>query len=561
MKKHALQIICIAAVMVLIVSVFSGCGNDGQTTTAPPGQAATPSSSPGTSSSSKESNTEDNENLAVRDGGVFRLPIVDEPLTLKMWFPLSRMQTTAITNFGDVTATKMLVEKTGITVEFLHPAVGQEQTSYNLLISSGDYPDMIYHGAVVYNGGWDKAVSDGIYLRLNEYIDKYAPNYQAIRNLSDEHRKLSMTDSGNIYGFHEMMTEREPTWTGLAVRKDWLDDLGMQMPKTIDDWEKMLTAFRDKKNAAAPLMILPSGKLQNSEFCSAWDIGTDFFQVNGVVKYGPIMSEYKEYLALMRRWYTERLIDRDFTTRTDMTGTGAPTEMTCTGMTGAFPAVWGACHDVYVQNKTTDDPNLWLEPVVAPTLRDGDDVHFRAMSYQCRAASSIFATTEHPVECVKWFDYLYTDEAKDIMWWADETVHYIDENGEKRFTEMMINDPNGLNFYQTTSVHICKGGIGIHDWRVMRTVYPQELLDVCLVWDSQGYDYVMPPVTLTDKEGEIASNILADINTFVEEYSVKCIIGAESLDRFDDFAAQVRSMGIDKVIEVYQNALTRYVER
>lgn len=511
MKKQTIQIICLIAAIVMIAGVFSGCNKEDQPAAQTPPQT---SAQPSASAPSGEQD-DISENLAVRDGGIFKLPIVDEPLTLKMWFPMSRIQSTVLTNMGEVTAIKMLEEKTGIKVEFVHPPVGQEQPSYNLLISSGDYPDMIYHGAVQYNGGWDKAVSDGIYLRLNEYIENYAPNYQLIRNLSEEHRKLSMTDSGNIYGFHEMMLEREPTWTGLAIRKDWLDDLGMEMPKTIDDWEKVLTAFRDGKGAVAPLLIMPSGKLGNSEFCSAWDIGTDFFQVNGEVKYGPIMSEYKEYLKLMHKWYSEDLIDRDFTTQTGVTNTGSPTELTCTGMAGAFPAVWGACHDVYVQNGSTDDPNLWVEPVVAPTLKEGDSIHFRAMSYQCRAASSIFATTEHPVECVKWFDYLYTDEACDLMWWADETVHYIDENGNKRFKDIMTNDPNGLNFYQTTSLHLVKGGIGIHDWHVMRTVYPQSLLDVCLVWDSQGYDYVLPQLTLTDIEGEKVSNILNDINTSI----------------------------------------------
>ena len=249
---------------------------------------------------------------------------------------------------------------------------------------------MIYHGSVTYNGGWDKAVEDGIYLKLNDYIEQYAPNYQAIRDISDEHRKMSITDSGTMYGFHEMMTEREPTWTGLGIRKDWLDDLNLEMPSTIDDWTKVLTAFKDEKGAEAPLMIPTNGKFLSSEFCSAWGIGTDFYQVNGEVRFGPVMDEYKEYLNLMRGWYSDRLLDKDFTTRTDMTGTGAPSNMTGTGKTGAFPAVSGACRDVSVQNNTTDDPNYWLEPIVAPTLQEGEKVRFRSMSYQVRAATSIF---------------------------------------------------------------------------------------------------------------------------------------------------------------------------
>jgi|LSQX01.1.fsa_nt_gb putative aldouronate transport system substrate-binding protein len=549
--KRSIKILCLLTAIILVIALFSGCSKDEKVTPSAPVASKEPVQTPDSSSDDEQDEGD----------GTFKLPIVEEPLTLSMWFPLSGIQTTVISDYGEVTANKMLAERTGITIDYIHPASGQELTSYNLLITSGDYPDMIYHGSVTYNGGWDKAVEDGIYLKLNDYIEQYAPNYQAIRDISDEHRKMSITDSGTMYGFHEMMTEREPTWTGLGIRKDWLDDLNLEMPSTIDDWTKVLTAFKDEKGAEAPLMIPTNGKFLSSEFCSAWGIGTDFYQVNGEVRFGPVMDEYKEYLNLMRGWYSDRLLDKDFTTRTDMTGTGAPSNMTGTGKTGAFPAVWGACHDVSVQNNTTDDPNYWLEPIVAPTLQEGEKVQFRSMSYQVRAATSIFATTEHPVECIKWLDYRYTQEATDLMWWADETVHYIDENGDRRFTDMMLNDPNGLNFYQTTSLHLGKGCIGIHDWHVMRTVYPQELLDVCLVWDSQGYDYVLPPITLTADEGERVVNNLNDINTLVEEYTVKCITGADTLDRFDEFVAKIYEMGIEDILEVYQVALNRYNSR
>lgn len=40
---------------------------------------------------------------------------------------------------------------------------------------------------------------------------------------------------------------------GPIVRKDWLDELGLDVPETIDDWEIMLKAFRDKKGASVGL--------------------------------------------------------------------------------------------------------------------------------------------------------------------------------------------------------------------------------------------------------------------------------------------------------------------
>ena len=75
-----------------------------------------------------------------------------------MWFPLNTDN--RISDYGEVTANKMLAERTGITIDYIHP---RQERQANLLITSGDYP-MIYHGSVTYNGGWDKAVEDGIYL-------------------------------------------------------------------------------------------------------------------------------------------------------------------------------------------------------------------------------------------------------------------------------------------------------------------------------------------------------------------------------------------------------------
>ena len=42
---------------------------------------------------------------------------------------------------------------------------------------------------------------------------------------------------------------------GMAMRKDWLDELGLDVPVTYDDWHNVLTAFKEQKGATAPLWI------------------------------------------------------------------------------------------------------------------------------------------------------------------------------------------------------------------------------------------------------------------------------------------------------------------
>ena len=48
---------------------------------------------------------------------------------------------------------------------------------------------------------------------------------------------------------------------------------------------------------------------------------------------------------------------------------------------------------------------------------------------------------------------------------------------------------------------------------------------------------------------------MTDIETYVDEMVMKFITGRESLDNWDTYVAKVESMGIGKVLDIYQNAL------
>ncbi len=45
------------------------------------------------------------------------------------------------------------------------------------------------------------------------------------------------------------MTIPQSPYAGLMIRKDWLDELGLEIPVTYDDWEIVLTKFKEEKGA------------------------------------------------------------------------------------------------------------------------------------------------------------------------------------------------------------------------------------------------------------------------------------------------------------------------
>ena len=105
-------------------------------------------------------------------------------------------------------------------------------------------------------GGPEKAIGDGYILKLNDLIDQHAPNLKKFLQENPDIDKMVKTDNGSYYAFPFIRgDEYLRVFQGPIIRKDWLDELGLPVPETIDDWTAMLRAFKEKKGAAAPFSV------------------------------------------------------------------------------------------------------------------------------------------------------------------------------------------------------------------------------------------------------------------------------------------------------------------
>ena len=66
---------------------------------------------------------------------------------------------------------------------------------------------------------------------------------------------------------------------------------------------------------------------------------------------------------------------------------------------------------------------------------------------------------------------------------------------------------------------------------------------------------------MTMEELNEHSSIMSEINTYVAESFNNFIIGAEPIDNFDKYVKTVKSMGIDRALEIQQIAYERYLDR
>ncbi|MNW19704.1 hypothetical protein D3C71_2198110 [compost metagenome] len=52
-----------------------------------------------------------------------------------------------------------------------------------------------------------------------------------------------------------------------------------------------------------------------------------------------------------------------------------------------------------------------------------------------------------------------------------------------------------------------------------------------------------------------------DVNTLVDEMTLKIILGTEPVDSYDSYMDKLKTLNVDRAVEIQQNALERYNQR
>ena len=185
------------------------------------------------------------------------------------------------------------------------------QAQYLAMLASGNYPDIIqWQHNNSYVGGVAQLYADGIIIELNDVIDKYMPNYKKLLEENPHVAKTLMDDEGRYLYFtvinplNSNLEKVAVTWWGLMMRQDWLDNVGMEAPTTIDEWYEVLTAFKEgDPNGNGEMDELPfdAGSAGHQLFMPAFGIQNGVYvdATTGKVGYGQYTQAYKAYLETM----------------------------------------------------------------------------------------------------------------------------------------------------------------------------------------------------------------------------------------------------------------------
>ncbi|KIL42020.1 hypothetical protein SD70_03990 [Gordoniibacillus kamchatkensis] len=500
-----------------------------------------------------------------------------EPMKISFWTPLNANPKAVVKNLGELPMVKEWEKRTNVAFEFRHSSGNTPQDDiqqYGVMIASNNLPDAMLWNWDSVQGGLPKMFKDGTIVKLNDLIAKNAPNLKKIIDENPQIAKQIKADNGDIYVLPHLRVGQYgqyKTFSGMMIRQDWLDELGLKAPETIDEWETVLKAFKEKKGVI-PFTLDKGTPISNWDFAGAFGVpgigatanAGSFYLSGGQVKFGPIQPEFKQYLATMARWYKEGLIDPDFASNDAKTKDAKITS----GKAGAFFGYIGGSMGTYMPALQKANPKAQLAAVQYPVLHKGEEPKFinTAWDYD-NVGTVITSSNKHPEETVKALDYLYSQEGALLKNFGIEGQTYNMVNGQPQYTDLILKNPDNLPISQAMAKYFIAnyGFTGLDDDRYNDQYYQlqaqKDAVKIYAKYAKNAYSVMLPPVSLTTDEAKEAAKILNDAGTLLTEQITKIVMGALPLDSYDKTIDQLKKMNIDRAVAIYQAAVDRYNKR
>ncbi len=493
------------------------------------------------------------------------MPITTEDVSLSFWTKNSSQGYAA--NYNDYKVIDEIEKRTGIKLEFIHPA-GAAAEQLNIMLASGDLPDIMYHYFGEYSST-QKAVEDGTYLDIVKFAKKFAPNYMKLLKESESFAIGVEKHGGEKMGYLPAISDdkRYNAYNGYFLRKDWLDKVGLEVPKTISEWEKVLTAFRDAKlgenGATIPFGTIISGGMHKEIFASGFGlpaISTYYVHPEtGKITHPVLQPEYKEYVKMMKKWYEEGLIDPNF-----LTGDVKQADsLMLNHQLGS----------IYIDNNNDipkylmSDKTLELVAAPYPQMEDGSSVYPDPRDDVGNYGAVISGKCKYPVEAVRLIDYLYSEEGSDLLNWGIEGETYtVKEDGSKEFTDLILHNKDGKSPTEAfADTYYARSGIfGIAQYEAVSSIQStyedrvkavvQASVDYSIETDDSRNIGALP---WTEEERTRIGSLNENVSTYLDEMHQKFILGKESIDNYDKFVEQIKKLGLEELVEIYQTAYDR----
>ncbi|GAC1544342.1 MAG: extracellular solute-binding protein [Herpetosiphon sp.] len=497
-------------------------------------------------------------------------PLTPQKITLRVAIPGNPQ----VEDFGTNAFTKWYEQQTNVHIEWLTlPTADEGLAKLNLMLSSGDYPDVIMGFRNISPAQLQVYGQQGIFLPLNDLIEKSGPNIKKAFAQYPKGKEVSTASDGKIYGlpeindcYHCSMAQK------LWIYKPWLDKLGLKLPETTDELYQVLKAFKEKD---------PNGKgneipLTTSKIGDGWNNSFDAYFMNSfllnpvtrlVLNGGKVdvtynKPEWREGLRYLRRLAKDGLLDpNSFTQDTpQLKRLGQSTPPIIGALTWGHPGAIGTIEDkdgAYVNRFVT------VPPVKGPNgfhVQPSDPyAPFQVGRYIITKAA------KNPEVALRWADGFYQQEIeldayfglKGVGWdWAKPGEKGI--NGKPALFDVLKTWGNTQNdqWSQTNPSYRSS------DWRLGQASNNPWEYETFLFRETaklepykQDPNVSVPPLYFSQEQAQESGQLDTALTKYVNEMLARFVTGDADIETgWANYLQTLDQTGLPRYLQIQQSA-------
>ncbi len=477
---------------------------------------------------------------------------------------------------------KRMEEKTNVHINW--NAIQNDQWGDKITLEMANVstlPDFIFTAGF---GDSDllKYADQGIIIPLEEYIDNYMPNLKAVFDKFPEYRTMCTDTNGHIWAFpwiEQLGSEKTAIQTVgdmSFINKKWLDFLGLSMPKTTDELETVLLAFKDNASKLQAEFgidgdIIPMSCIINDGDQDPAILINGFGDGYGDADRGrhiavtddkkvicsATQEGYKKGITWLHSLYEQGLIDAEAFTQDWSTYVSK-------GKSGRY----GVCFSWDVAN--IDNLEDW-EPL--PALEaDTKNITPQNGSFTSgfdRGRCVVTAVAKEPALVCAWIDQMYDPFQSPQNNWGtygeDDEFDIFELGKNKAGEDMLKHAPLGDASPVEVREAECVGGpLAILDEYYGTYVTCPDDAQYRLDWIKDIYTpdmhtkYVYPNVFMSQEDTEKLSDLQADIVKTINARKSDWIMNGFTDADWDAYLQELDGYKLGEYLEIYQKYLDQY---
>lgn len=466
-----------------------------------------------------------------------------------------------------------LQEKTNVKIKWTCYVQDQFADKKNLALAQAkNLPDGLFNADM---SDYDllRYAKQGVIIPLEQLIDNYMPNLKKVLDENPEYRTLITADDGHIYGFpwiEQLGSGKEAIQSVGSmpfINKKWLDELGLDVPKTIEELEQALIAFKENDMAGngqtiSMSFILNDGNEDIGTLLGAFGEGygdiPEHLSVSNDKKvvYTAAQEGYKEGLKWLNQLSKEGLIDPEVYTQDWSTYVSK-------GKAGRY----GLCFTWDCANIVPDMEDY--VPLPALTGPEGTKNVPRAKGSDTsglgRGRAVLTSNCKDTALAAAWIDQMYEPQQSAQNNWGT-----YGEEGKANIFEMTEDgmlkhlDLNGESPVEVRNAQCVAGPLAVLDSYYDKYVTCPDDAQYRLDWIKNIYvsdmnqEYVYPNIFMSQEDLDKITPYTTDLNKYVKQMKADFIMNGKIDETWDAYLKKLEGYGLSNYLEIMQKNLEHY---